>query len=295
MAARLKERVRGQDHVIDDLSQLLMLQWAKERRGRPIANLLLLGPTGTGKTELSKTIAAYLYGDERALLRFDCVEFSAETARSQLVGAPLGYVGSAQGGVLTRPVINNPKRVILFDEISDAPSPMVDLFLPLMGEGRLTEAGSGEVADFTQAVTILTSNKEFQAVCKLQEEIADYHERVNAIKSHLAASGAFRTEVIGRFDRVYVFKPLAGIVIAEIAALKMSTLAREYRLELEWVDPSIILAAMDAGSKLAKFGNHQLVKEIDDMLGPGLVLAKRRGAKRVRLERNGGALEVRDA
>ncbi|MBK6486849.1 MAG: ATP-dependent Clp protease ATP-binding subunit [Gemmatimonadetes bacterium] len=283
MAAKLRERVRGQDHVIDDVSQLLMIEWAKEKRKRPIANLLFLGPTGTGKTELAKAMAEYLYGDEKSLLYLECPSFSGPEAKTHLIGTPVGYVGSGQGGKLTRPVINNPKRVILFDEVEKAYSGVFDLFLPMMGDGRLTEQGSGEVADFTQSVIILTSNAEAQAIGQIQEQVEDYHEMVNAVKSHLASSGVFRPEIIGRIDRVYVFKPLEGIVIAEIAVMKMISAAKEYGLELQHVDPQVIFDAMVAGAKLAKFGIRELDREISAVLGPSFVAAKQQGAKRVRI------------
>src|SRR5580658_3384861 len=103
MAAALGDRVKGQDHVISDLARLIKLQWAKEKRKRPIANLLFLGPTGTGKTELAKAMAEYLYGDEKAMLQFDCSELNASESKSRLIGMPLGIVGGGQGGQLTRP------------------------------------------------------------------------------------------------------------------------------------------------------------------------------------------------
>lgn len=284
MADALKDRVKGQEHVIDNVVKLLKLEWGKEKRKRPIANLLFLGPTGTGKTELAKAIAEYLYGDEKAMVRFDCSEFTGPEAKTRLIGTPLGYVGSGQGGQLTRPVINNPKRLVLFDEIEKAYPQVMDLFLQMMGDGRLTEQGSGEVADFTQSIIILTSNAEAEAIGKLQEEMDDYHEMVNAVKSHLAATGKFRPEIVGRIDRVYVFKPLAGMVMAEIVALKMTNLAKEYGLEITYVDPRVILDAMQRGNKLKKFGVRELDREIGNMLGEHLLAAKQAGGKRVRLD-----------
>ncbi|SRR5260221_1534426 len=284
MAEALKDRVKGQDHVIDELVRLIKREWAKEKRKRPVANLLFLGPTGTGKTELAKVLAEYLYGDEKAMVRFDCSEFTGPEAKTRLIGTPLGYVGSGQGGQLTRPVINNPKRLILFDEIEKAYTQVMDLFLQMMGDGRLTEQGSGEVADFTQSIVILTSNAEAEAIGKLQEEMTDYQEMVNAVKGHLSATGKFRPEIIGRIDRVYVFKPLAGMVMAEIVALKMTGLAKEYGLEITYVDPRLILDAMQRGNKLKKFGVRELDREIGNMLGEHLVAAKQAGGKRVRLD-----------
>lgn len=284
MAEALKDHVKGQDHVVDELVRLIKREWAKEKRKRPIANLLFLGPTGTGKTELAKAIAEYLYGDEKAMVRFDCSEFTGPEAKTRLIGTPLGYVGSGQGGQLTRPVINNPKRLILFDEIEKAYTQVMDLFLQLMGDGRLTEQGSGEVADFTQSIVILTSNAEAEAIGKLQEEMTDYQEMVNAVKGHLSATGKFRPEIIGRIDRVYVFKPLGGMVMAEIVALKMTNLAKEYGLELTYVDPRLILEAMQRGNKLKKFGVRELDREIGNMLGEDLVAAKQAGGKKIRLD-----------
>jgi ATP-dependent Clp protease ATP-binding subunit ClpC len=284
MSTALKQRVRGQDHVIDDVVRLIKLQWAKEKRNRPIANLLFLGPTGTGKTELAKTMAEYLYGDEKAMVRFDCSEFSGPEAKTHLIGTPLGYVGAQQGGKLTRPVLNNPKRLILFDEIEKAYSQVMDLFLQMMGDGRLTEQGSGEVADFTQSIIILTSNAEADAISQLQRDMTDYHEMVNAVKSHLAGTGKFRPEIVGRIDKVYVFKPLELEVMAEIVLIKMAFAAKEYGLDLQYVDPRLVVQALQNGHKLRKFGVRELDREINNMFGDHFLAAKEAGGKQVRLD-----------
>lgn len=284
MAAALNERVKGQEHVTEDVSRMIKLQWAKEKRKRPIANLLFVGPTGTGKTELAKAMAEFLYKDEKAMIRFDCSELSDGSSKTRLVGSPLGYVGSAQGGQLTRPVINNPKRLILFDEIEKAYTEVLDLFLQMMGDGRMTEQGSGEVADFTQSIIILTSNLEGEAIGKLQEEMTDPHEMINAVKSQLVATGKFRPEIAGRIDKVYVFKKLQGIVIAEIVALKMVGLAKEYGLELTYVDPHLIFQVMKASKKMEKFGIREVERDIGNILGDHFIAAKEGGVKRVRLD-----------
>jgi ATP-dependent Clp protease ATP-binding subunit ClpA len=117
--------------------------------------------------------------------------------------------------------------------------------------------------------------------------MTDYQEMVNAVKGHLSATGKFRPEIIGRIDRVYVFKPLGGMIMAEIVALKMTNLAKEYGLELTYVDPRLILTAMQRGNKLKKFGVRELDREIGNMLGEDLVAAKQAGGKKIRLDIEG--------
>jgi len=283
LLAHLRSRVKGQDPVLEDLARLLHLQMAKTSSSRPIASILFLGPTGTGKTELAKAVAEFLFDDEKAMLRFDCSEFTGPEGKARLIGMPTGYVGAERGGQLTRPMMASARRLILFDEIEKAHPSVFDLFLQLLGEARLTEQGSGKTVDFSQSIVILTSNAHADQVGQIQEDVKDYYEMVNAVKSYLADSQVFRAEIVGRIDRVYVFRPLEGIVIAEIALMKTIRLAREYGLAIRFVAPELIMQALVSSNKVRRFGVRELERVVFDMFAQSLAEAREKGARSVEM------------
>jgi ATP-dependent Clp protease ATP-binding subunit ClpA len=283
LLGHLRSRVKGQDAVIDDVSRLLHLQMAKKITNRPIASLLFLGPTGTGKTELAKAITEFLFDDENAMIRFDCSEFTGPEGKARLIGVPTGYTGAEMGGQLTRPVLAKARRLILFDEIEKAHPSVFDLFLQLLGEARLTEQGSGKTADFSQCIVILTSNAHADEIGKIQEQVTDYYEMVNAVKSYLADSKVFRPEILGRIDRIYVFRALEGIVIAEIALLKIVHLAHEYGLTVRFVAPELIMQTLASSAKVKRFGVRELERVVFDMFAESMADAREHKARSVEL------------
>jgi ATP-dependent Clp protease ATP-binding subunit ClpA len=279
----LRSRVKGQDSILEDVARLLYLQMAKTITTRPIASLMFVGPTGTGKTELAKAIAEYLFGDEKNMIRFDCTELSLPEGKTRLIGSPPGYKGAEQGGELTRPMMAKARRLILFDEIEKAHPSVFDLFLQMLGEGRLSEQGSGKTADFTQSIVILTSNANADEIVKIQEEVKDYYEMVNAVKTHLAEAKVFRPEILGRIDRIYVFRPLEGMVIAEIVLLNIVKLAKSYALTVEFVAPELILQTLVSSGKVSRFGIRELDRVVNDMFSEPMADARSQRARAVNL------------
>ena len=188
---------------------------------RPIASFLFLGPTGVGKTELSKALASQLFDSEAALVRIDMSEYMEKHSVSRLIGAPPGYVGYEAGGQLTDAVRRRPYAVILFDEVEKAHQDVFNVMLQILDDGRVTD-GQGRTVDFTNTVLILTSNIGSQSILDLGGDDSQYGEMERRV--HDALHAHFRPEFLNRLDETIIFHSLRREELRQIVALQVNRL-----------------------------------------------------------------------
>ena len=245
MEEKLHERVVGQDEAVRAVANAVR----RSRAGlsdpnRPSGSFLFLGPTGVGKTELTKALASFLFDDENAMIRIDMSEFMEKHSVSRLVGAPPGYVGYEEGGVLTEAVRRRPYSVVLFDEVEKAHPDVFNILLQVLDDGRLTDS-QGRVVDFKNTVIIMTSNLGSD---KIQEMAGDSYEEIKAAVMN-AVNQHFRPEFVNRIDEIVVFHPLGQEQMAGIADIQLSRL----RKRLQERDMDIVLSD-EAMTKLIAVG-----------------------------------------
>jgi len=235
MEEELGKRVIGQRKAVTAVANAVRRARAGlNDENRPLGSFLFLGPTGVGKTELTKAVAEYLFDDDTAMVRIDMSEFMEKHAVSRLIGAPPGYVGYDEGGVLTEAVRRRPYQVILFDEVEKAHPDVFNVLLQVLDDGVLTD-GQGRHVDFKQTLIVLTSNLGSQALSQLPEgsDSAQAHSDVmEAVRAH------FRPEFLNRLDETIIFDRLSredmtGIVDLQMALLERRLAARKIVLTLD--------------------------------------------------------------
>ena len=222
----LKKRVIGQDDAIRLVSNSIK----KSRSGikdpnRPIGSFLFLGPTGVGKTEVAKALASTLFDDEKHIIRIDCSEYMEKFSTSRLIGSPPGYVGYEEGGQLTEAVRRNPYSIVLLDEIEKAHPEVLNLFLQILDDGRITDS-LGRTVDFKNTIIIMTSNLGSEHILDGEDDLV-----MNEVKNH------FKPEFINRIDEIVVFKKLSkenieGILDKFIRDIETRLQDKQIKLEL---------------------------------------------------------------
>lgn len=232
----LKKRVVGQDEAITAISNAIR----RSRSGlsdpnRPIGSFIFLGPTGVGKTELARTLAEFLFNNEKNMIRIDMSEYMEKHTVSRLVGAPPGYVGYEEGGQLTEAVRRKPYSVILFDEIEKAHSDVFNMLLQILDDGRLTD-GQGRTIDFKNTVIIMTSNLGGELYQKAASQVLEFMEKEIRDKLMAVLRQYFRPEFLNRVDEVVIFHYLNIEHIKKIVDLQMELVNRrltDKKIEIE--------------------------------------------------------------
>lgn len=235
--ATLKKRVVGQDHAVKIvLDAVFESRSGLNKKGQPMGSFFFLGPTGTGKTELSKALAAFLFEDESALIRFDMSEFKEEHSVALLYGAPPGYVGYEEGGLLVNKIRQKPYSVVLFDEIEKAHKSVFDLFLQILDEGKLHDR-LGRVGDFSNALILFTSNIGSQFIVDSFNKgaIPQNNDLMEIMQNY------FRPEFLGRLTEIVPFSPITEETVTRIFDIHLKGLLKlleEQEIKLE-ISPEV--------------------------------------------------------
>jgi ATP-dependent Clp protease ATP-binding subunit ClpC len=246
LEGQLHERIVGQEEAVEAVAEAIR----RARAGlsdpnRPIGSFLFLGPTGVGKTELARTLADALFGDEAAMVRIDMSEFQEKHTVSRLVGAPPGYVGYEEAGQLTEAVRRRPYSVLLLDEIEKAHPDVFNVLLQILDDGRLTDA-QGRTVDFKNAVVIMTSNlgaERTKAHAQRNESFEELKEDMNRLLRN-----TLRPEFVNRIDEVILFRSLGKDQIAEIACLLLDHTSRRLKAQgvgIEYTEDAVVLIAKE--------------------------------------------------
>jgi ATP-dependent Clp protease ATP-binding subunit ClpB len=301
LEARLGERVIGQPEAVAAVAAAIRRARAgMQSPTRPVGSFLFLGPTGVGKTELAKALAAALFDEDDALVRLDMSEFMERNAVARLVGAPPGYVGYEEGGQLTEAVRRRPYAVLLLDEVEKAHPEVFNLLLQVLDDGRLTDS-QGRTVDFRHTVVIMTSNLASRAILENARAggdpalAAEHEARLAQQEARLAQqvdqalSAQFRPEFLNRIDEVIRFRPLGPADLQRIVRLQLAELARllaEQHLDLEVPEP-VVQALAEQGYE-PEYGarplRRVLRRQLENPLATELLAERFAGARGVRVE-----------
>jgi ATP-dependent Clp protease ATP-binding subunit ClpB len=288
----LHQRVVGQDEAIKAVANAVRRARAGlQDPNRPIGSFIFLGPTGVGKTELSRALAEFLFDDENAMIRIDMSEYMEKHTVARLIGAPPGYVGYEEGGQLSEAVRRKPYSVILFDEIEKAHQDVFNVLLQVLDDGRITD-GQGRTVDFKNTVIIMTSNIGSQFITEEESREARSRLVMDALRQH------FRPEFLNRVDEIVIFDRLTEDDLKKIVEIQLRRLTKrleQQKITLELSDSAKALLAREGYDPVygARPLRRTIQKEILDPLSIDILEGKVREGQTVKIDAKNGALEFR--
>ena len=288
----LHQRVVGQDEAIKAVSNAVRRARAGlQDPNRPIGSFIFLGPTGVGKTELSRALAEFLFDDEDAMIRIDMSEYMEKHTVARLIGAPPGYVGYEEGGQLSEAVRRKPYSVVLFDEIEKAHPDVFNVLLQVLDDGRITD-GQGRTVDFKNTVIIMTSNIGSQYITEEESKEARSRLVMDALRAH------FRPEFLNRVDEIIIFDRLTEDDLKKIVEIQLRRLSKrleQQKITLDLSDSAKELLAREGYNPVygARPLRRTIQKEILDPLSIDILEGKVREGQTVYVDAKSGALQFR--
>ena len=288
----LHQRVVGQDEAIKAVSNAVRRARAGlQDPNRPLGSFIFLGPTGVGKTELSRALAEFLFDDENAMIRIDMSEYMEKHTVARLIGAPPGYVGYEEGGQLSEAVRRRPYSVILFDEIEKAHQDVFNVLLQVLDDGRITD-GQGRTVDFKNTVIIMTSNIGSQFITEEESKEARSRLVMDALRAH------FRPEFLNRVDEIIIFDRLSEDDLKKIVEIQLRRLTKrleQQKITLDLSDSAKALLAREGYDPVygARPLRRVIQKEILDPLSIDILEGKVREGQTIRVDAKNGQLSFR--
>ncbi|MCE5334202.1 MAG: AAA family ATPase [Desulfobacteraceae bacterium] len=293
----LRKRVVGQEEALMTVAKAVRrARVGVQDPNRPIASFLMLGPTGVGKTELAKTLAQFMFDDDRNLVRIDMSEFMEKHSVARLTGAPPGYVGYEEGGVLTNKVRRKPYSVILLDEVEKAHQDVFNLFLQVLDDGRLTD-GQGNTVNFANTIILMTSNLGAEKIepVETEEERQQMNRAImDAVRAH------FRPEFLNRLDDILIFNQLtldAMVPIVDIQLKRLQSLVADRDIVLDVSEEARVFLAEAGFNPLygARPLKRVIQSRVQDPMAEGLLAGRIQEGRTVAITARGGVLAIRDA
>ncbi len=294
MESAIGARVIGQADAVKAVSAAVRRARAGlQDPGRPLGSFLFLGPTGVGKTELTKALAGFLFDDDTAMVRIDMSEYMEKHSVSRLIGAPPGYVGYDEGGVLTEAVRRRPYQVVLFDEVEKAHADVFNILLQVLDDGRLTD-GQGRTVDFANTIIILTSNLGSQYLASLgeDEDVAKVESQVMEI-----VRGHFRPEFLNRLDEIILFHRLSASHMAPIVDIQVARLQRlldDRKIRLDLTDAARLWLGRVGYDPVygARPLKRAIQKYLQDPLADEILAGRVHDGSNIRVDEGNGALAI---